>query len=127
MRKENSSLGYYIATSNDPTPTVQYGMSLESTVSADSIEELAKLIEVDPATLQATVDRYNELCEKGVDEDFGKPADKMYPIKGLYAAGETAFEGLFGTEYPGCGVAISAGSYYGRVAGENAANEAKAN
>lgn len=43
------------------------------------------------------------------------------------AVGETAFEGLFGTEYPGCGVAISAGSYYGRVAGENAANEAKAN
>lgn len=158
MRKENSSLGYYIATSNDPTPTVQYGMSLDSTVSADSIEELAKLIDVDPATLKATVDRYNELCEKGVDEDFGKPADKMYPItgekyyaiklnpavtvtfggivtdiesrvldtnnnpiKGLYAAGETAFEGLFGTEYPGCGVAISAGSYYGRVAGENAA------
>lgn len=164
MRKENSSTGYYISTSNDPTPTVQYGMSMDSTVSADSIEELAKLIEVDPATLQATVDRYNELCEKGVDEDFGKPADKMYPIKGdkyyaiklnpavtvtfggivtdiesrvldknntpikgLYAAGETAFEGLFGTEYPGCGVAISAGSYYGRVAGENAANEAKAN
>ena len=158
MRKENSSLGYYIATSNDPTPTVQYGMSLDSTVSADSIEELAKLIDVDPATLKATVDRYNELCEKGVDEDFGKPADKMYPItgekyyaiklnpavtvtfggivtdiesrvldtnnnpiKGLYAAGETAFEGLFGTEYPGCGVAISAGSYYGRIAGENAA------
>ena len=158
MRKENSSLGYYIATSNDPTPTVQYGMSLDSTVSADSIEELAKLIDIDPATLKATVDRYNELCEKGVDEDFGKPADKMYPItgekyyaiklnpavtvtfggivtdiesrvldtnnnpiKGLYAAGETAFEGLFGTEYPGCGVAISAGSYYGRVAGENAA------
>ena len=160
MRKENSSLGYYIATSNDPTPTVQYAMSLDSTVSASSIEELAGLINVDAATLKATVDRYNELCAKGVDEDFGKPQDKMYPIegekyyaiklnpavtvtfsgivtdlearvldannapiKGLYAAGETAFPGLFGTEYPGCGVAISAGSYYGRVAGQNAANQ----
>lgn len=45
------------------------------------------------------------------------------PIKGLYAAGETAFPGLFGTEYPGCGVTISAGSFYGRVAGQNAASE----
>ncbi|WP_052406502.1 FAD-dependent oxidoreductase [Clostridium culturomicium] len=160
MTKENSSLGYYIATANDPTPTVQYAMTLEDTPSAASIEELAELIDLDPATLKATVDRYNELCAKGVDEDFGKPSDKMYPIegekyyaiklnpavtvtfggivtdlesrvldannnpiKGLYAAGETAFEGLFGTEYPGCGLAISAGSFYGRIAGQNAANE----
>lgn len=160
MRKEKSSLGYYIATSTDPNPTVQFAMSLDSTACADSIEELAKIIEVDPATLKSTVDRYNELCDKGIDEDFGKPSDKMYPIKGekyyaiklspsatvtfsgivtdlesrvldsnnspikgLYAAGETAFPGLFGTEYPGCGVAISSGSYYGRVAGENAAKE----
>lgn len=159
LAKEKSSLGFYIATANDPTPTVQYAMSLENTPSASSIEELAELIKVDPATLKATVDRYNELCAKGVDEDFGKPSDKMYPIegdkffaiplnpavtvtfggivtdlesrvldannapiKGLYAAGETAFEGLFGTEYPGCGVAISSSSFYGRIAGQNAAN-----
>jgi len=44
------------------------------------------------------------------------------PIEGLYAAGETAFPGLFGTEYPGCGMAISSGAYYGRVAGANAAD-----
>lgn len=160
MYKEKSSLGYYIATSNDPTPTVQYAMTLDTTTSASSIEELASLINIDPATLKSTVDRYNELCAKGVDEDFGKQNDKMYPIegekyfaiklnpavtvtfsgivtdlesrvldasnapiKGLYAAGETAFPGLFGTEYPGCGVAISAGSFYGRVAGQNAASE----
>lgn len=48
---------------------------------ADSIEELAKLMGVDPAILQQTVDRYNELCEKGVDEDFGKDAELMVPIK----------------------------------------------
>lgn len=160
MRKEKSSLAYYIATSTDPNPTVQLAMSLDSTACADSIEELAKIIEVDSSILKSTVDRYNELCDKGIDEDFGKSSDKMYPIKGekyyaiklspsatvtfsgivtdlesrvldsnnspikgLYAAGETAFPGLFGTEYPGCGVAISSGSYYGRVAGENAAKE----
>lgn len=32
-------------------------------------------------TLKATIDRYNELCEKGVDEDFGKRADRMAPVK----------------------------------------------
>ena len=47
---------------------------------ADTLEELAskivnkyyESIEMDPATLVATVERYNELVEKGEDEDFGK-------------------------------------------------------
>jgi 3-oxosteroid 1-dehydrogenase len=37
---------------------------------ADTIEELAKLIKVDPAVLRATVDRWNSFVDKGVDEDF---------------------------------------------------------
>src|SRR6266702_2238799 len=37
---------------------------------ADTIEELAKLIKVDPAALKGTVDRWNSLVDKGVDEDF---------------------------------------------------------
>jgi len=37
---------------------------------ADTIEGLAKLIKVDPAALQATVDRWNSFVDKGVDEDF---------------------------------------------------------
>lgn len=37
---------------------------------AATIEELAKLIDVDPATLKATVDRWNGMVDKGVDEDF---------------------------------------------------------
>ena len=49
---------------------------------ADSIEELAEKIKVDPAVLKATYDRYCELVEKGVDEDFGKPAKFLHPIKG---------------------------------------------
>ena len=28
----------------------------------------------------ATIERYNELCEAGLDEDFGKPADILIPI-----------------------------------------------
>lgn len=37
---------------------------------ADTIEGLAKLIDVDPATLKATIERWNALVEKGTDEDF---------------------------------------------------------
>ena len=37
---------------------------------ADTIEELAKLIKVDPAKLKATVDRWNAMMDKGADEDF---------------------------------------------------------
>ena len=41
---------------------------------ASTIEELAVQINVDPATLKATVDRWNGFVDKGVDEDFGRGA-----------------------------------------------------
>ncbi len=43
------------------------------------------------------------------------------PIPGLYAAGEVAFTGLFGDEYPSCGLAIGSSVRFGRIAGTNAA------
>ncbi|MEG2330492.1 FAD-dependent oxidoreductase, partial [Anaerorhabdus sp.] len=158
LAKAGNTSGWYIATANDPTPTVQYAMTLDKTLKAASIEELAQLMNVDTKTLQETIDRYNGFAANKKDEDFNKPADYLYPIEGdqyyalklmpavtvtfggividenaqvldsnnqpianLYAAGETAFPGLFGTEYPGCGVAISGSVYFGLVAGENAA------
>ena len=54
---------------------------LIGTYVADTIEELAEKLEIDPEALKATVDRYNELCEKGADEDFGKPAEYLAPVK----------------------------------------------
>lgn len=158
LAKTGSTNGWYIATANDPTPTVQYAMTQDKTLKAASIEELAQLMEVDAKVLQETIDRYNGFAKNQKDEDFGKPAEFLYPIEGeqyyalklmpavtvtfggividenaqvldqnnqpisnLFAAGETAFPGLFGTEYPGCGVAISGSVYFGLVAGENAA------
>ena len=47
---------------------------------ADTIEGLAEQFGADPSVFRATVDRYNELCEKGVDEDFGKQSDFLHPI-----------------------------------------------
>jgi len=51
-----------------------------NTHKADTLEELAVKIEVDPATLVATVKRYNELAALGADTDFGKPAHQLFPI-----------------------------------------------
>ncbi|MBB3665615.1 succinate dehydrogenase/fumarate reductase flavoprotein subunit [Prauserella sediminis] len=42
-------------------------------VVADSLAELAEKTGIDPATLTATVGRYNEFAEKGEDPDWGDP------------------------------------------------------
>lgn len=39
---------------------------------ADTIEDLAKQLKIDPATLQATLDTYNKAVETGADEEFGR-------------------------------------------------------
>lgn len=56
-------------------------------VKADSIEELAGLIGLDPATLAETVSTYNGYCESGVDAEFGKDAALLTKIgEGPYYA-----------------------------------------
>lgn len=157
IEQTGTPYGYYIATANDPNQAVQYGMTLETTAKASSLAELAELTGMDTATLEATVERYNELCAKGVDDDFGKRADHLWPVEGetyyafkmspavsftlgglcidpearvldennqpipgLYAAGEVAFSGLIGEDYPSCGTAIGVAAYYGRVAANTA-------
>lgn len=52
----------------------------EGMFQADSIQELAGMLGLDAAALQATVDEYNGYCAAGVDEAFGKPADFLVPI-----------------------------------------------
>lgn len=53
---------------------------------ADTIEELATLIGMDPETLSNTVSRYNEMATEGVDEDFNKPSEYLATLEGsLYA------------------------------------------
>ncbi len=82
-----STCGYYIAAKKDgyavePYPMIQWGVTMDHVPHAATIGELADLIGVDKAALEATVARYNELCAKGVDEDFGKPAQYMIPVEG---------------------------------------------
>jgi len=67
---------------------------------ADTLVDLAKQIGADPNTLEDTVRRYNELCENGKDDDFGKKPEHLKRIEGkgpFYAIYGQAFsEGAFG-------------------------------
>lgn len=47
---------------------------------ADSLEELAEKTGIPPENLKATVERYNELCAKGHDDDFGKRPELMTTV-----------------------------------------------
>lgn len=46
-------------------------------VKADTIEELAQKMGMDPAVLSKTVEDYNHYCDTGVDEQFGKAAELL--------------------------------------------------
>lgn len=39
---------------------------------ADSIEDLAGKLSIEPSALRATLDRFNDLARRGIDEDFGR-------------------------------------------------------
>ncbi|MBQ6326513.1 MAG: FAD-binding protein, partial [Clostridia bacterium] len=47
---------------------------------ADTLEELAEKLNIPVDAFVETVNRYNELCAKGVDEDYGKSAHRMTPV-----------------------------------------------
>lgn len=58
-------------------PALEEGIALGEVLKGDSIEALAEAIGADAAVLTETVARYNALCDKGIDEDFGKNAELM--------------------------------------------------
>ena len=47
---------------------------------ANTIEELAKIMGIDPAGLQAQIDQYNKACQEGKDSQFGRDAKFLKPI-----------------------------------------------
>lgn len=46
----------------------------------NTIEEICEQLDLDAAAFKASVDRYNELCAQGHDDDFGKRPEYMQPI-----------------------------------------------
>lgn len=66
---------------------------------ADSIKSLAEKAGFDPVILQATVDKYNEFCDRGHDALFAKDPKYLRPIKipPFYAVkAHTVFLGTMG-------------------------------
>lgn len=53
---------------------------LADAVECASVAELAQVIGCDEATLQATLDHYNEMCDAGEDTDFHKSAQTMVKV-----------------------------------------------
>jgi succinate dehydrogenase/fumarate reductase flavoprotein subunit len=49
-------------------------------VKADSLDQLAGQLGLDPARLRGTVEQYNRYCRDGIDEQFGRPAASLAPI-----------------------------------------------
>ncbi len=47
----------------------------------DTLEELARELDLPYDTMKSSIDRYNALCEQGVDTDFGKPARYLHKIE----------------------------------------------
>ena len=56
------------------------GVENGSYYKADTLDDLAKQTGLDAEKLKAVVARYNELCDKGEDEDFHKNPDFMVKI-----------------------------------------------
>ena len=73
------SLENYIPGFKENPPGVY--TDLIDTHRADSLDELAQQLGLDASTFKASIDRYNQLCDQGNDEDFGKPALYLRPIR----------------------------------------------
>lgn len=70
----------------------------EAYFEAETVEELAGKLGIDPEKLQDTIDEYNAMCRCGVDSKFHKPQKYLHPItgKGKYLVGKY-YLGAYGT------------------------------
>jgi succinate dehydrogenase/fumarate reductase flavoprotein subunit len=72
----HNQVGLTFSWSEDNMREVELGIIKK----ADSLEQLAQLLGANPAVLQATLDRWNELCGKRRDLDFARPPGTMTRI-----------------------------------------------
>ena len=80
--EQTDSVCYLISTDGnnelDENNLNAYGLSLDFLLEsgkvymADTLEELAEQIDLDPATLAETIGKFNEAVDKGYDEEFGR-------------------------------------------------------
>lgn len=82
-----ATMGYNVITnkyiwSDDNQAEIKKGWITKS----KNIRELAKNISIDETTLTNTISRYNEFCQAGKDEDFGRPKEFIKAIEPPYYA-----------------------------------------
>lgn len=67
----------------DEDPQLHVGVfeELIDTFRADTIEELAQKLGLPVDKTLASIERYNELCDSGFDDDFGKKSEYMHKIQ----------------------------------------------
>jgi fumarate reductase flavoprotein subunit len=86
---ENGSPAGFSGSGGSEGPEGKYKDLLEKEIASgndrifvgDTIEALAAAAKLPVDQLKASVDRYNELVDKGIDEDFQKPAVFLTPLK----------------------------------------------
>ncbi len=66
---------------NSTDEKLQHDVDTGHCFKANTIEELAEQINLDPKVLKDTIDKYNEAVRKGVDEEFGKTSFNHEVIK----------------------------------------------
>jgi fumarate reductase flavoprotein subunit len=66
---------------DDPGTKTGVFESQVNTHVADTLDDLARRLQIDPTNFVATVKRYNEVVASGKDSDFGKPADRLIPVE----------------------------------------------
>lgn len=68
-------------TLNEFRKKVELGEVLEASTIDKLAQSMQKITpELHITTFKATVVRYNELCARGIDEDFGKKSDRLFPV-----------------------------------------------
>ena len=83
MIQDGNAPFWYIYDSSDADITAMLEKGVEAGVvaKAETIEDLAKEIKVDPTVLQNTYGRYMELVKAGTDTDFNKPAENLKALE----------------------------------------------
>lgn len=75
-RPTSNDKGVRVNWSEDNLREVELGILKK----ANTIRELAQKLGVDPEAAERSIGRWNELCAKGSDDDFGRPAGTMTPV-----------------------------------------------
>jgi fumarate reductase flavoprotein subunit len=77
--KELPLMGVGLGTFDEATDMIRTQVE-QTTVKADTIEQLARKMEVPVGTFKAAVERYNQMARLGKDLDYAKRPDRLFPV-----------------------------------------------